>query len=55
MPAVRAVVRAAAEKDYSFSAIVKGVATSTPFRMRSAPDGTAETVAAAGTTAGAGE
>jgi hypothetical protein len=55
MPAVRAIVRTAAEKDYSFAAIVKGVATSTPFRMRSAPEVTAEAVAAAGTTEGAGE
>ena len=38
MPAVRAVVRDAAESDYSFAAIVKGVATSTPFRMRQLPD-----------------
>jgi hypothetical protein len=38
MPAVRAVVREAAENDYSFATIVKGVANSTPFRMRTAPD-----------------
>jgi hypothetical protein len=38
MPAVRAVVREAAESDYSFAAIVKGVAESTPFRLRSAPE-----------------
>ena len=38
MPAVRAVVREAAASDYSFAAIVKGVANSTPFRMRTAPD-----------------
>ena len=54
MPAVRAVVRAAAENDYSFAAIVKGVATSTPFRMRSAPRAD-ETVAAVGQSEGAGE
>jgi hypothetical protein len=38
MPAVRAVVREAAESDYSFAAIVKGVALSPPFRLRSAPE-----------------
>jgi hypothetical protein len=38
MPAVRAVVREAAERDYSFAAIVKGVAVSPPFRLRSAPE-----------------
>jgi hypothetical protein len=46
MPAVRAVVRQAAENDYAFAAIVKGVANSEPFRMRTAPE-VAETVAAA--------
>jgi hypothetical protein len=56
MPAVRAVVREAAENDYSFAAIVKGVATSTPFRMRSAPEvAVSETVAATEQRAGAGE
>jgi mono/diheme cytochrome c family protein len=38
MPAVRAVVREAAKSDYSFAAIVKGVANSPPFRLRSAPE-----------------
>ncbi|HJR71950.1 MAG TPA: DUF1585 domain-containing protein, partial [Gammaproteobacteria bacterium] len=38
MPAVRAVVHEAAESDYSFAAIVKGVALSPPFRLRSAPE-----------------
>jgi hypothetical protein len=55
MPAVRAIVREAAENDYSFAAIVKGVASSTPFRMRSAPEVTSETVAAAGANESAGE
>jgi hypothetical protein len=54
MPAVRAIVRDAAESDYSFAAIVKGVANSTPFRMRSAPAAEA-TVAAADQGGGAGE
>jgi hypothetical protein len=40
MPAVRSVVRAARETDYSFAAIVKGVANSAPFRMRTAPQAT---------------
>jgi hypothetical protein len=47
MPAVRAIVRDAADSDYSFTALVKGVAMSTPFRMRSAPDVADSTVAAA--------
>jgi hypothetical protein len=55
MPAVRAVVREAAESDYSFAAIVKGVASSTPFRMRSAPEVAAATVAAAKLGEGAGQ
>jgi hypothetical protein len=38
MPSVRAVVREAAKSDYSFAAIVKGVANSPPFRLRSAPE-----------------
>ena len=36
MPAVREVVREAAEDDYAFSALVRGVASSAPFRMRMA-------------------
>jgi hypothetical protein len=36
-PAIRAVVRAAAAKDYAFSAIVEGIAASVPFQMRTAP------------------
>ena len=34
MPAVRAIVRGASRDQYRFSALVKGVVTSTPFRMR---------------------
>jgi hypothetical protein len=34
MPAVRGVVRDAARDGYRFSSIVKGIVTSTPFRMR---------------------
>jgi hypothetical protein len=33
-PAVRAVVRAAAERNYEFSAIVEGIVASVPFKMR---------------------
>ena len=33
-PAVRAIVRAAAEQNYAFSSIVEGVVESVPFRMR---------------------
>jgi hypothetical protein len=55
MPAVRAVVRHAAESDYSFASIVEGVAKSTPFRMRSAPADSEETVAAVEQSEGAGE
>jgi mono/diheme cytochrome c family protein len=35
-PAVRAVVRSAAEKNYEFSAIVAGIVESVPFQMRTA-------------------
>jgi hypothetical protein len=34
MPAVRAIVRTASRDQYRFSALVRGVVTSTPFRMR---------------------
>ena len=37
MPAVRAVVREAAAKNYSFSSIVIGIVNSTPFQMRMKP------------------
>ena len=33
-PAIRAIVRAAAEQDYEFSAIVAGIVASVPFQMR---------------------
>jgi len=41
MPAVRAIVREAASKNYRFSAIISGVVHSTPFQMRMAapPEG----------------
>ncbi len=35
-PAVRAILRQAAPRDYRMSALVAGVVTSTPFRMRRA-------------------
>jgi hypothetical protein len=35
MPAVRAIVRQAAEKDYRFSAVIDAITTSEPFRMKS--------------------
>ena len=38
MPTVRRIVREAEGDDYSFSALVKGVAGSVPFRMRRAQD-----------------
>ena len=48
-PAIRTIMRAAAEKNYAFSTIVEGIVESVPFRMRnvhaSAPE---QTVAAAG-------
>jgi hypothetical protein len=37
MPAVRAIVRAAAAEGYRFEALVRGVVRSTAFRMRAAP------------------
>ena len=37
MPAVRAVMRAAAANDYKFSSIVLGIVRSVPFRMRTTP------------------
>ena len=49
-PAIRAVVRAAAAKNYAFSAIVEGIAASPPFQMRSAETAAeVEAVAAAAT------
>jgi hypothetical protein len=38
MPVVRAIVREAAAKNYSFSAIVQGIVRSTPFQMRVLPE-----------------
>jgi mono/diheme cytochrome c family protein len=40
MPAVRAVMRAAAKDDYKFSSIVLGIVRSVPFRMRTTPKAT---------------
>jgi hypothetical protein len=34
MPAIRAIVRSAADQDYRFSELVLGVVNSEPFRMR---------------------
>jgi mono/diheme cytochrome c family protein len=45
MPAARAIVRAAAESDYRFSALVQGVVTSDAFQMRIAGADTATQVA----------
>jgi mono/diheme cytochrome c family protein len=46
-PAIRAAVRAAAAKNYEFSAIVEGIVASVPFQMRTAREATEqETVAA---------
>lgn len=42
MPAVRAIVRDAAQSNYRFSAIVMGIVRSTPFQMRAAPPREAE-------------
>ena len=47
MPAVRAIVRDAAEQDYRFSALVLGVVQSTPFRMRTVPGAEGEVKEAA--------
>jgi len=41
-PAVRAVVHAAAERNYEFSAIVEGIVASVPFQMRAGPAATEE-------------
>ena len=45
MPTVRRIVREAEGDDYRFSALVKGVADSVPFRMRRAQEPAAATVA----------
>ncbi len=47
MPAVRAIVRAAAEDDYRFSALVLGIVRSAPFQMKQQPPATAGTTAMA--------
>ncbi len=39
MPVVRQIVADAQRDNYSFAALVLGVAKSVPFRMRSTPDG----------------
>jgi hypothetical protein len=36
-PAIRAVVREAAAEDYTFAALIDGIVSSVPFRMRTAP------------------
>jgi hypothetical protein len=38
MPTVRAITRAAAEKDYRFSELIMGIVTSDAFQMRAAED-----------------
>jgi hypothetical protein len=45
MPTARGIVRAAAEDDYRFSALVLGVVRSEPFQMRIAGTDTTTTVA----------
>jgi len=52
MPAVRAVVRAAAKDDYKFSALVLGIVRSVPFQMKQQPADAALTTAMTGATAG---
>jgi hypothetical protein len=47
-PAVRAAVRAAAERNYEFSAIVESIVASVPFQMRAGRAPETETVAAQG-------
>jgi mono/diheme cytochrome c family protein len=37
-PAIRAIVREAAAQNYTFAALIEGIAKSVPFRMRSAPE-----------------
>ena len=39
VPAVRAIVRAAARDDYRFSSIVMGIVESAPFQMRTSANG----------------
>ena len=47
MPAVRAIVRAAADDDYRFGALVLGIVRSAPFQMKEQPPATAGTTAMA--------
>jgi hypothetical protein len=47
-PAVRAVVRGAATRNYEFSAIVEGIVASVPFQMRAARSAPEATAVAAG-------
>jgi hypothetical protein len=37
-PAIRAIVRGAAADDYTFAALIRGIVSSVPFRMRMAPE-----------------
>jgi hypothetical protein len=46
MPAVRAIVSAAARQNYRFSSLVLGIVESTPFRMRVKPGSAVDTAAA---------
>ena len=41
-PAIRRIVREAAAEDYTFSALIRGIVRSVPFRMRKAPDAPAD-------------
>jgi hypothetical protein len=54
MPAVRAIVADAAKHNYEFSALVQGIANSTPFRMQVVPEPAAASAVAAANTAGNG-
>jgi hypothetical protein len=47
MPTVRQIVRDSERANYTFASLVMGVANSTPFKMRSAPEAESQTVAAA--------
>jgi hypothetical protein len=46
MPVVRAITRSAAEQEYRFSALVKGIVTSAPFSMKRAAETVQTTMAA---------
>jgi hypothetical protein len=47
MPAVRAIVRDSARDNHSFASLVMGVASSPPFKMRTAPDAVVDEAVAA--------